>query len=286
MSRRFPNQHILERILPSLSRRQFLGALGRSSLVIPLSPVLSAMQKQTVASRAKSVSNPAAAQGFSFKDITKEAGLAAAVNVCGGVEKKQYILEENGCGVALFDYDNDGWLDIFMVNGTRLEGISESHPPTNYLFHNNHDGTFTDVTAKAGLTRSGWGFGCCIGDYDNDGFDDLVVTYWGGIVLYHNNGDGTFTDVTEKAGLVQKDPHPRWNTGCCFVDYNRDGYLDLFVANYVNFDLKTMPVAGSNAYCRYWGLSVGCGPQGMGGGTATLSPAASITIRATARLKR
>jgi hypothetical protein len=245
--------------------------MGRSSLVLPFSSLLPGLtaQKTTAPSKLKSASSSATPACFSFKDVTKEAGLAAAVNVCGGIEKKQYILEENGCGVALFDYDNDGWLDIFMVNGTRLEGISPSHPPTNFLFHNNRDGTFTDVTAKAGLGRSGWGFGCCIGDYDNDGFDDLVVTYWGGIVLYHNNGDGRFTDVTEKAGLVQKDPHPRWNTGCCFVDYDRDGHLDLFVANYVNFDLK-MPVAGSNAYCRYFGLNVGCGPQGMGGGTNIL----------------
>jgi hypothetical protein len=272
MSATFFDPRDFDKRLRALSRRQFLSAMGRSGLVLPFSsliPGFTFLQKPETASRAKPATASAVA-GFSFKDITKEAGLAAAVNICGGVEKKQYILEENGCGAALFDYDNDGWLDIFMVNGTRLEGISDSHPPTNYLFHNNHDGTFTDVTTKAGLTRSGWGFGCCIGDYDNDGFDDLVVTYWGGIVLFHNNGDGTFTDVTEKVGLVQKDPHPRWNTGCCFVDYDRDGRLDLFVANYVNFDLKTMPVAGSNAYCRYWGLSVGCGPQGMGGGTNIL----------------
>ena len=261
----------------ALSRRNFLGLMGRLSSVLPLSsmlprlPALQGIQKSPVgATSHKSAGSPAAVTGFSFTDVTKEAGLAAAVNVFGGVERKQYILEETGCGAALFDYDNDGWLDIFMVNGTRIGGISPSHPPSNFLFHNNRDGTFTDVTEKAGLTKSGWGQGCCIGDYDNDGFDDLVVTYWGGIVLYHNNGDGTFSDVSEKAGLVQKDPHPRWNTGCCFVDYDRDGHLDLFVANYVNFDLKTVPVAGSNPYCRYFGLSVGCGPQGMGGGTNIL----------------
>src|SRR6516162_8047764 len=152
MSRAFYNQWRLT--TASFSRRQFLGALGRSSLVVPFStllPGLRALQKPPVGTKAKFTGTSATA-GFSFKDITKEAGLAAAVNVCGGVEKKQYIIEENGCGVALFDYDNDGWLDIFMVNGTRLEGVSESHPPTNYLFHNNHDGTFSDVTAKAGLS--------------------------------------------------------------------------------------------------------------------------------------
>ena len=115
-----------------------------------------------------------------LKDIAKESGLAAAVNVFGGVERKEYILEETGCGVAFFDYDNDGWLDIFMVNGTRLEGISASHPPTIFLFKTIVTATFTDVTEKAGLASSGWGQGGCIGDYDNDGFDDLVVTYWGG----------------------------------------------------------------------------------------------------------
>ncbi|MGE5054138.1 MAG: CRTAC1 family protein [Acidobacteriota bacterium] len=260
----------------SRTRREFLGAMGRLGSILPISALLpsaraleAAQKRPSLPANRKLPAKPAAA-GFSFRDVAKEAGLAGAVNVFGGIERKQYILEETGCGVALFDYDNDGWLDIFMVNGTRLEGISTSHPPTNFLFHNNRDGTFTDVTERAGLTRSGWGQGCCIGDYDNDGFDDLVVTYWGGVVLYHNNGDGTFTDVTEKAGLAQKDAYPRWNTGCCFVDYDRDGHLDLFVANYVNFDLKTTPVAGSNAYCRYFGLSVGCGPQGMGGGTNIL----------------
>src|SRR5258708_17666061 len=275
MSRRIPDLHEPGSLSVStnLSRRDFLGNMGRLGFILPVSslltelPWLQALQKPTATTRRSTATNSAAVMGFLFKDIARESGLAAAVNVFGGVERKEYIIEETGCGVALFDYDNDGWLDIFMVNGTRLEGISASHPPTNFLFHNNRDGTFTDVTEKAGLARSGWGQGCCIGDYDNDGFDDLVVTCWGGLVLYHNNGDGTFTEVTEKAGLVQKDPHPRWNTGCCFVDYDRDGHLDLFVANYVNFDLKTTPVAGKNAYCRYFGLSVGCGPQGMGGGT-------------------
>ena len=251
--------------------------MGRLGSILPASAFLPglygvrALQKSPASSASrKAEAGPAQLAGFSFKDIALEAGLAGAVNVFGGVTHKQYILEETGCGLALFDYDNDGWLDIFMVNGTRLEGIPPSHQPTNFLFHNNRDGTFTDVTEKAGLARSGWGQGCCVGDYDNDGYDDLVVTYWGGIVLYHNNGDGTFTDVSEKTGLVQKGPQPRWNTGCCFVDYDRDGHLDLFVANYVNFDPQVTPQPGSNQYCRYFGLSVGCGPQGLGGGTNIL----------------
>ena len=167
----------------SITRRDFLGGVGRLGSVLPFSALLpSARALQAVQKtpshppNRKSPLKPAAA-GFSFRDVAKEAGLAGAVNVFGGIEPKQYILEETGCGVALFDYDNDGWLDIFMVNGTRFEGIPASRPPTNFLFHNNRDGTFTDVTERAGLTRSGWGQGCCIGDYDNDGFDDLVVTH-------------------------------------------------------------------------------------------------------------
>jgi enediyne biosynthesis protein E4 len=258
-----------------LSRRAFLrqmaglGSMGSACAFLPGRSVAQALPRSSAAAPRRSGTAPTQPTGFSFKDVAAEAGLAGAVNVFGGVTHKQYILEEIGCGVALFDYDNDGWMDIFMVNGTRFEGIPSSHPPTNFLFHNNRDGTFVDITEKAGLARSGWGQGCCVGDYDNDGYDDLVVTYWGGIVLYHNNGDGTFTDVSENAGLIQKGP-VRWNTGCCFVDYDRDGHLDLFVANYVNFDPQAAPQPGSNQYCRYFGLPVGCGPQGMSGGTNIL----------------
>jgi hypothetical protein len=170
-----------------------------------------------------------------------------------------------GCGVALFDYDNDGWLDIFLVNGSTLKG---GRQPTSFLFRNNRDGTFTDVTAKAGLLCHGWGQGCCVGDYDNDGYDDLFVSYWGRNVLYHNNGDGTFTDVSEKAGVAD-DSH-RWGAGCCFLDYDRDGNLDLFVANYVQFDPKSVPQPGSSLYCSYNGVGVPCGPQGMRGGSNLL----------------
>src|SRR6516225_1467052 len=260
-----------------VSRRDFLRQIARWGSLVPASKWLPGLGEMLALQRSpaspalqKPGSGPSPGASFHFTDATAQAGLSQAKNVFGGVTRKRYLLEEIGCGLALFDYDNDGWLDLFLVNGTRFEGVSPDHPPTNLLFRNNRDGSFTDITEKAGLIRSGWGQGCCVGDYYNDGFDDLVVTYWGGIVLYHNNGDGTFTDVTEKAGLRQKDPMTRWNTGCCFVDYDRDGHLDLFVANYVNFDLKTTPVAGSNAYCRYFGLSVGCGPQGMGGGTNIL----------------
>jgi hypothetical protein len=194
-----------------------------------------------------------------FTDITARAGLSHARNISGSSTDKKYLLEEMGCGVALFDYDNDGWLDIFLVNGAGLAG---------YLFRNNRDGTFSDVTRKAGLTHSGWGQGCCVGDYDNDGFPDLFVSYWGRNVLYHNNGDGTFTDVSEKAGVAGA--ASRWGAGCCFLDYDRDGRLDLFVANYVQFDRASAPLPGSSLYCRYNEIGVPCGPQGFSGGSNLL----------------
>ena len=175
-----------------------------------------------------------------FTDVAAAAGLAKAQNTFGGVETKRFLLEEMGCGVALFDYDHDGWLDLFLVNGTAFEGLPSGREPRSYLFHNNRDGTFTDVTEKSGLTRSGWGQGCCVGDYDNDGLEYyLFVTYWGYNVLYRNNGDGTFADVSEKAGVSGSER--RWGAGCCFLDYDLDGHLDLFVANYVSFDPDRAP---------------------------------------------
>jgi hypothetical protein len=203
-----------------------------------------------------------------FTDITAKAGLSAAVNVSGSVEGKRFLLEEMGGGAAFFDYDNDGWVDIFLVNGTSFDPGVQQRRPTSYLFHNNRDGTFTDVTQKAGLTHSGWGQGCCVGDYDNDGFDDLFVSCWGRNVLYRNNGDGTFSDVSEKAGVAGTGT--RWGAGCCFLDYDRDGRLDLFVANYVNFDPAKAPLPGDNAYCRYNEIPVPCGPLGYAGGTNIL----------------
>jgi hypothetical protein len=203
-----------------------------------------------------------------FTDVTEAAGLSQAVNVSGAPEDKRLLLEEMGCGVALFDYDHDGWLDIFLVNGTSLDPRVRDGNPRSYLFRNNRDGTFTDVTVKAGLLRSGWGQACCVGDYDNDGFDDLFVSYWGRNVLYRNNGDGTFTDVSERAGVAGADG--RWGAGCCFLDYDRDGHLDLFVANYVNFEPTRAPRPGDSAYCRYNDIPVPCGPQGFAGGTNLL----------------
>ena len=207
-------------------------------------------------------SKPAADLGVSFINVAQESGVNAKT-IFGGEHKNKYLLETTGCGVAFYDYDNDGWLDIFLVNGSRLEGFPPGREPTSHLFKNNRDGTFTDVTVKAGLAHSGWGQGVCIGDYDNDGFDDLFVTYYGKNVLYHNNGDGTFTDVSEKAGVAGK--KTRWGTGCAFVDYDRDGHLDLFVANYIDLDLATAPVPESGP-CLYKAVMVACGPPGLSGG--------------------
>jgi enediyne biosynthesis protein E4 len=165
--------------------------------------------------------------------VARQAGLTART-VLGGHASKDFLLSTTGGGIALFDYDNDGWLDIFVVNSWGLNGFPKGEEPTNHLYRNNHDGTFTDVTSQAHLMRSGWGQGVCVGDYNNDGFMDLFVTYYGKNALYRNNGDGTFTDVTRQSGLFQ--PEDRWNSGAAFLDYDRNGYLDLFVSNYVSYD--------------------------------------------------
>jgi len=197
-----------------------------------------------------------------FTDEAAKAGLTMK-NVFGGVDTKKFIIETTGTGVAIFDYDNDGWPDIFLVNGTTLDDVSSASAsaPTNHLYHNNHDGTFTDVTEKAGLLHSGWGQGVCVGDYDNDGYEDLYVTYYGKNVLYHNNGNGTFTDVSSKAGVAGNGK--QWGSGCAFVDYDRDGKLDLVVATYVDFDVTTAPKPGERLDCLWKGVPVMCGPRGL-----------------------
>jgi hypothetical protein len=229
-----------------MDRRSFLGGLLSAAILLPPAKISGekADEEQKFPIR--------------FEDISTHAGLNA-LTIYGGRTTNKYILETTGCGAAFFDYDHDGWLDIFLVNGSTLEG-GIVPAPTNHLYHNNRNGTFTDVTQRAGLIHSGWGQGICIGDYDNDGFDDLFVTYWGQNVLYHNNGDGTFTDVTEKAGLLQSERH--WGAGCAFLDYDRDGFLDLFVTNYVDFDPQTAPLPGSWG-CVYRGTPVNCGPRGL-----------------------
>jgi enediyne biosynthesis protein E4 len=202
-----------------------------------------------------------------FTDEAQKAGLTNKI-IFGGVASKKYIIETTGTGVAIFDYDNDGWPDIFIVNGTTLEPLLSSTPPTSRLYHNNHDGTFSDVTEKAGLQHTGWGQGVCVGDYDNDGNEDLFVTYYGKNVLYHNNGNGTFTDASAKSGVAGSGK--AWGTGCAFIDYDRDGKLDLFVATYVDFDIQTAPKPGERADCLWKGVPVMCGPRGLPWGTNLL----------------
>jgi len=236
-----------------LRRRTFIKSLCRTAAVFSLDQIVQG-----------------ASLGVQFVNVAREAGLRA-VTTFGGKSRNRYLLETTGCGVAFFDYDNDGWLDIFLVNGTSFEADwTKANEPTCRLYKNNRDGTFTDVTAGSGLVRTGWGQGCCIGDYDNDGNDDLLLTYWGDCVLYRNHGNGRFTDVSEQSGIAKTTRRTpkglnRWNTGCAFVDYDKDGHLDLFVANYIDFDPKTvaMPESGN---CLYKGMRVACGPPGLDGG--------------------
>ncbi|MBZ5725304.1 MAG: CRTAC1 family protein [Acidobacteriia bacterium] len=200
-----------------------------------------------------------------FQDIAQKAGLTGWRHTMG-TPRKTFILETVGSGVALLDYDNDGWLDIYFVNGSTYEAESGKAPaPHAALFHNNHDGTFTDVTAKAGVTNDRWGFGAVAGDYDNDGWPDLYVSNFGKNRLYHNNRDGTFTDVAEKAGVALGD----WSTGATFGDYDGDGRLDLFVPGYVHYDLAHPPVPGSEVvgfnHCQFRGVDIMCGPRGLKG---------------------
>lgn len=197
-----------------------------------------------------------------FIDVADQAKMRAE-NVNGSTTRKRYILEATGSGVAILDYDNDGWPDIFLVNGTYLgpHPASGQKAPTSHLYHNNHDGTFTDVTARAGLAATGWGQGVCVGDYDNDGHDDLYITGYGKNRLYHNQGDGTFKEVGQSAGVAGSGQE--WGTGCAFVDYDRDGKLDILVSNYVHFDLATTPAPGEAVDCIWKGVPVMCGPRGL-----------------------
>jgi hypothetical protein len=195
-----------------------------------------------------------------FVDVTSAAGINFHLN-CGSREKL-YIVETQCGGAAAFDYDNDGWMDILLVDGSTIEDYraGKCHPPR--LYHNNQDGTFTDVSAKSGLSFCGWGYGVAIGDFDNDGWEDVYITGFHGSALYHNNHDGTFTDVTAKAGVANAD---RWGTSAAFGDYDNDGNLDLYVANYVDVDMNNLPQFGSTKFCQYRGIPVNCGPRGLKG---------------------
>ncbi|HEY1809728.1 MAG TPA: CRTAC1 family protein [Acidobacteriaceae bacterium] len=251
-----------------IPRRRLLG----SSMLVLGSTVLDALTtplwrwgQSSVVHAMVSSPSPSPVQ---FIDVGREAGLNIP-NVWGGVDTKRIIVETKGSGIAFFDYDHDGWLDIYMTNGSRLDTKwPPGQTPTTHLYKNNRDGTFTDVTAKSGLARSGWQTGVCVGDYDNDGWDDLFCTFWGRNILFHNNGDGTFTDVTKKAGLYQE--KGRWGTGCTFLDYDRDGHLDLFVCNFVALDPDHPPDRDTASFCQWKGMPTMCGPRGLPGDTNIL----------------
>jgi hypothetical protein len=203
----------------------------------------------------------AATSPVQYVDVAQPAGLTVP-NVWGGMDHKRSIIEAKGSGLAFFDYDHDGWLDIYLTNGDRLDAHwPVGKAPTSHLYKNNRDGTFTDVTERSGLGRTGWQTGVCVGDYNNDGWDDLFCCFWGHNILFRNNGDGTFTDVTHKAGLYQ--PQVRWGSGCTFLDYDRDGHLDLFICNYLKLDPEKLPSPNSPNNCQWKGVPVLCGPRGL-----------------------
>ena len=211
-------------------------------------------------------SRPSDSWSVTLTDVAERAGLVDP-SVYGGLDRKRFIIETNGCGTAFLDYDNDGWIDALVLSGTRLapnsrtDSTDDHDRATSRLYRNQHDGTFKDVSASAGLTKIGWASSVCAGDYDNDGFIDLFVTYYGSNVLYHNLGNGRFEDATSRAGLPSSGI--RWGSGCTFLDYDRDGRLDLFVANYLKFDLATAPEPGTGANCTWKGVPVNCGPKGL-----------------------
>jgi len=221
----------------------------------------SAQARQAISRRSLQPAAKSASPGaVSFEDVARVAGLNFHLT-CGGPEKL-YIMDSMCGGIAVFDYDNDGWMDILLVNGSTLEDLRAGKCHPSKLYRNNHDGTFTDVSAKAGLNHCGWGFGAAVGDYDDDGWEDVYINYLDGGVLYRNNGNGTFTDVTAQAGVGNAG---RWGTSAAFGDYDNDGYLDLYIANYVDLDLDHLPEFGKGPFCQYRGIPVSCGPRGLKG---------------------
>lgn len=216
---------------------------------------------RAVASTSLVAALPLASGSPAFVDVAEEAGLIDVFR-CGRDDRKDYILEALGGGVALLDYDRDGLLDVFFVSGSTLEGFPDGEAPSNHLYRNAGDGSFRNVTDAAGLRSTGWGQGVCVGDVDNDGFEDLFVTYFGANRLFRNTGNGAFADVAAGSGI---DREPRWSTGCAFLDFDLDGRLDLFVANYLVFNKDRIPAKGSGPSCQWKGQPVLCGPRGLPG---------------------
>jgi enediyne biosynthesis protein E4 len=200
-----------------------------------------------------------------FTDVTPQSGIHFQ-HINGEASVKNYIFEAKGGGLGFFDYDNDGWIDIFLVQGSTLELRKKGENPRCALYRNRGDGTFEDVTERAGISHRGWGMGVTFGDFDNDGWTDIYVTYLGANVLYRNNGDGTFSDVTEKAGVGD----PRWSSSAAFGDYDGDGFLDLYVCNYIEIDFDDLPADGPGMFCTYRGVPVMCGPRGLPGSADVL----------------
>jgi enediyne biosynthesis protein E4 len=228
-----------------------------------LTGILSSAQGVAVADRPSAERLQSSGLPFpaSFTNVARQAGLTGKF-VQGNPANRRYIVEANGTGVAMVDYDNDGQLDIFLVNGSRFEKAPPGvPPPANYLYRNQGNGSFQNVTTKSGVGRSGWGNGVCAGDFDNDGFTDLYVTYWGHNSLFRNTGSATFADIAAAAGVAGSGKD--WSTGCTFVDVDRDGRLDLFVVTYAGFDLKTVPLPGQMPTCKYRDKPVFCGPRGL-----------------------
>jgi hypothetical protein len=255
----------------NVPRRRFLGSslfLLGSSLTEALATPLWKWKDPALLQAAASPSASPVQSPVQYVDVARQAGLNIP-NVWGGVDHKRSIIEAKGSGLAFFDYDQDGWLDIYLTNGNRLDAHwPQGKAPTSQLYKNNRDGTFTDVTEKSGLGVTGWQTGVCVGDYDNDGWDDLFCCFWGRNILFRNNGDGTFTDVTRKAGLYQE--QVRWGAGCSFLDYDRDGHLDLFVCNYIKLDPASIPGPDDTHFCQWKGVPTMCGPRGLPGDTNIL----------------
>ncbi len=255
-----------------LPRRRFLGSslflMGGALTEALATPVCKWPDQSLVEAATRNVAPASNLPAVQFIDVAQQAGIAIP-NVWGGIDHKRSILEAKGSGLAFFDYDHDGWLDIYLTNGTRLDADwPKGKAPVSHLYRNNRDGTFTDVTERSGLGVTGWQTGVCVGDYNNDGWDDLFCCFWGHNILFRNNGNGTFTDVTRKAGLYNV--QWRWGAGCTFLDYDRDGSLDLFICNYLKLDPGSIAPASDTHFCQWKGVPIMCGPRGLPGGTNLL----------------